>query len=197
MAMLLCVGCSKKNDSVGANAKISDSANTNKDFASNHQTTQLLSELRVWHPTEDMVTLSKYMGDKNLVLIVSRGFAGAVCPKCIAQVQSITQAYSQFAERNAQVVVLFPVQTQDDRSRWENLRDSALEIREGNQSIPFPILVDVEMNVVKRLGIEDELAKPSIFIVDQMGEIQYAYVGSDPADRPDVEAILKRLDAIK
>jgi alkyl hydroperoxide reductase subunit AhpC len=197
LMVMTVVGCSKKDSEVDGKSKNSGSAIAPKDFASNHQSTQPLGELRVWHPTEEMVTLSKYIGEKNLVLVVSRGFSGALCPMCIAQVQSLTNSYSQFTDRDAQVVVLFPVQDQDSRSRWENLRDSALDPDKGLKEIPFPILVDVEQDVVKRLGIEDELAKPSIFIVDKKGEVQYAYVGSDPADRPNVEVVLQRLDAIK
>lgn len=197
VVMTTVVGCSKSDPVVDGKSEDSGSGIAQKDFASNHQSTQPLGEMRVWHPAEDMVTLSKYIGKKNLVLVVTRGFAGAVCPKCSAQVQSLTQSYSKFTDRDAQVVVLFPVQDQESRSRWENLRDTVLDRVDGLKEIPFPILVDVEKDVVKRLGIEDKLAKPSIFIVDLKGEVQYAYVGSDPADRPSVEVVLQRLDSIK
>ena len=50
------------------------------------------------------------------------------------------------------------------------------------------------MSACDRLGIRDDLAKPSTYILDTRGNVVYAYVGETSTDRPSVKAVLTQLD---
>ena len=69
----------------------------------------------------------------------------------------------------------------------------------------YQILSDSEKKVIKSYGVlnakeRDGIAHPSVFIVDKEGLIRYMYVGKDPGDRPEDQAIIdeiKKLSATK
>jgi hypothetical protein len=65
--------------------------------------------------------------------------------------------------------------------------------------IPFPLLSDARGELAKKYGLwnEEGVASPSIVVIDQSGEIQYLYAGSDFADRPGDEEIYAALDGLK
>lgn len=66
--------------------------------------------------------------------------------------------------------------------------------------LPFPLLSDArgELSKLCDLWNEDEgVAIPAIIIVDRSGEIQYAYSGSDFADRPGDEEVFEALDSLE
>jgi hypothetical protein len=58
------------------------------------------------------------------------------------------------------------------------------------------VLLDRECSACDRLGIRDDLAKPSTYILDTRGNLVYAYVGETSTDRPSVKAVLAQLDKI-
>lgn len=143
------------------------------------------------------VSLKDYQGKKNVVLVVTRGFAGSVCLYCSTQTSRLLTNYSQFAKRDAEVVVVFPVETPDDSKRH---RDFVVSVKNTLdtpvEKIPFPIVLDVELKVVDQLGIRKDLSKPATYILDKQGQTRFAYVGESLADRPSVKALLEQLDAL-
>lgn len=61
----------------------------------------------------------------------------------------------------------------------------------------FPILVDSEAGVIRRLDLIDRnevrrvpIAMPSVFLVDDSGAVRYHYVGAAREDRPRTELLL-------
>ena len=56
------------------------------------------------------------------------------------------------------------------------------------------MLLDKECQACDRLGIRDDLAKPSTYVLDTHGNLVYAYVGETSTDRPSVKAILAQVD---
>ena len=54
--------------------------------------------------------------------------------------------------------------------------------------LPFPLLSDVEGDVIKTYGVWNEndggVARPSIFAIRKDGSVAWNYVGRDYADRP-------------
>jgi len=58
----------------------------------------------------------------------------------------------------------------------------------------FQVLLDEECRACDRLGIRDDLAKPSTYILDTQGNVVFAYVGETSTDRPSIKAILTQLD---
>ena len=69
----------------------------------------------------------------------------------------------------------------------------------------YQILSDSNRKVIQSYGVlnakeHDGIAHPSVFIVDKEGRIRYMYVGKDPGDRPEDQAIIdeiKKLSATK
>lgn len=143
------------------------------------------------------VPLSSYFGQRNTVLVISRGYVvgygGGICPYCNAQVQQLASKYSELENLNAQVIVVFPVSDSSDSKHSQELESSALAGLEGMSKLPFPILVDLKLVAVDQLGIRDQLAKPSTYIIDTEGKVRYSYIGRDRADRPTIPVLIKQL----
>ena len=66
--------------------------------------------------------------------------------------------------------------------------------------VTFPILYDPEAEVVRRYGVYDllgdELAAPSVFVIDKEGSIRWRYIGRSIIDRPSMTHIVERLKAV-
>lgn len=134
---------------------------------------------------------------KNLILIVTRGNTEPICPYCSTQVASYIQNYAAIADRQAQVLVLYPVEKLADGPRKELFLQKSREVlNDPNRPIPFPVLLDVELKAVDALGIRRNLSKPATYLLDRSGRVQFAYVGNSLADRPSVGAMLLELDKI-
>lgn len=145
----------------------------------------------------EQYSLKDFRDKKHIVLVVTRGFAGSVCLYCSTQTARMLTSYKKFQERNAEVVVVFPIQSTDDTQRH---RDFAVAVKNKldtpPEKIPFPVVLDVELKAVDRLGIRKDLSKPATYIIDKQGQVRFAYVGEALADRPSVKAMLEQLDAI-
>jgi peroxiredoxin len=138
------------------------------------------------------VTLADYHKKSNLVLVVMRGYPNEVCQYCAAQTSRLIRQHSEFARRDAEVLMVFPGPT-------ENLLKfiAAGEARAGGDAMPFRLVLDPEFNAVDKLGIRGSLAKPSTYILDKSGRVRFAYVGAYTSDRPSLKCLLEQLDAIQ
>ena len=100
-------------------------------------------------------------------------------------------------ELDTEVCVLYP----GNEDRLEAFRDEY--VRNWNrQGIPDQLMLsyDPGYQLVKRLDIgppDNDMAKPTTLIVDKEGVVQYAYVGTDEADRPTATLLLDKLKAIR
>lgn len=145
----------------------------------------------------DEASLKDYLGKKHVVLIVTRGFNGSICLYCSTQTSRMLTNYAKFTQRDAEVIVVFPVLSADDKQRH---RDFAVSVKNKLdtpiEKIPFPIVLDVELKAVDHLGIRKDLSKPATYILDKQGQTRFAYVGDSLADRPSVKALLDQLDAL-
>ncbi len=143
------------------------------------------------------VDLKKYReggpNPKNLVLVMVRGIpqspGGVPCPYCVAQANSMAANYADFQKRDAEVLVVFPGPTE----KVQDFIDQSAKKPE----LPFPLLLDKDMQVCDRLGIRGDLAKPSTYILDKKGNVTYAYVGETNMDRPSLKAVLAQLDKLQ
>ncbi len=145
----------------------------------------------------NQTSLQEYRGKKNVVLVVTRGYAGSVCLYCATQTSRLLTSYSQFSRRDTEVVVVFPIETTDDSRRH---RDFVVSVKNKLdtpvEKIPFPIVLDVELKVVDQLGIRKDLSKPATYILDKEGQTRFAYVGESLADRPSVKALIEQLELL-
>jgi peroxiredoxin len=139
------------------------------------------------------VDLTRFRG-KKVVLVVLRGVprseAEAFCPTCIAQAGSLMVNHQEFAKRSAEVLVVFPGPTE----RLKEFLQTTKKRTPGEPDWIFRILLDQDCSACAQLGIRDDLAKPSTYILDTQGNVVYAYVGETSTDRPSVKAMLTQLD---
>ena len=138
--------------------------------------------------------LAQYRGKKKVVLIVLRGMQkserGAFCPSCLAQTSSLMVKRAEFTRRGAELLVVFP----GPADRLGEFLAKASKQTPGEPPRAFQMLIDTECRACARLGIRDDLAKPSTYILDTHGNLVYAYVGETSTDRPSVKAILAQID---
>jgi peroxiredoxin len=173
-----------------------DPARTNAttETASNTEPIKDFGKLQLTDAKGDSKSVTEWAGGKHLVMIVSRGYFGTLCPYCSAQAHDLAMGYDEIKAEGATLVLVFPVENKVDGVKWEEfqsdaLKDTGLE-KEG---FPFPVVVDEGLAVVDRLGIRGQLAKPATYILDSAGNLRFSYVGRDPGDRPRFGTILEQL----
>jgi peroxiredoxin len=138
------------------------------------------------------VDLKQYRGKKNVVLIMTRGYAGMVCPYCTAQTSRLIANIDEFNRRDAQVLAVWPGATAHVQDFVQAVQSQLTQ----KKPIPFPLWLDENFKAVDALGIRGELARPSTYILDKSGKVRFAYVGSNLTDRPSVKSMIEQLDAI-
>lgn len=185
--MAVCIGvfagCNPEVDDTGTSVPIANSVPI-KDFGT----------LQLTDANGDSKSVSEWAGGKHLVLIVSRGYIGTICPFCSTQAHDLAMDYDKIQAEGANLVLVFPVENEADGVKWEDLQADALkESSLEKDGFPFPVVIDQGLAVVDRLKIRGQLAKPSTFILDSGGNLRFSYVGSDPGDRPSFGTILEQL----
>lgn len=204
LAVSLLAGCGKESAPPAGNTQFTGSyfedyrkIQFKDDVQSNVAADGSIGDLTFTDINGNEASLKDYLGKKHVVLIVTRGFNGAICLYCATQTSRLLTNYAKFSERDAEVIVVFPVVTPDDSIRH---RDFAVSVKNKLdtpvEKIPFPIVLDVELKAVNQLGIRKDLSKPATYILDKEGRTRFAYVGDSLADRPSVKALLDQLDAL-
>ena len=154
------------------------------------------SDLRFSDRDGNEVKLADIMTQDYMVLVVTRGWYGGVCYYCASQTSRWARRFDELSAYKAQLVVIFPTETDKDALTVDEL---SRRIKGGdipNKEVPFPILLDVNLIGVDQLGIRAELAKPSTYIVDRNGRVRFAYVGESIADRPTIDSVLAQLEKL-
>jgi peroxiredoxin len=143
------------------------------------------------------VDLASFRDRAAVVLVVVKGLprypGGKFCPGCLAQVNSLAANNAEFKKRGAEVLVVFPG-PKDTLPQF--LADSKVAAAGEGPKVPFPLLLDTDLNAVRALGITGDLAKPSTYILDKKGNVVFAFVGETTTDRPSVQAVLGQLDKL-
>ena len=88
--------------------------------------------------------------------------------------------------------------------RFRQLFPADYSLAKGELLAPFPILVDGERTLSKKLdlfrtewtGSKVDQNIPSVYIVDAAGVLQFKYLGQNTVDRPGYDYILKVLEVI-
>jgi peroxiredoxin len=144
-------------------------------------------------PTLDgnAVQLSKLTSQGPVVLVVLRGFPGYQCPACNAQTGQLLASAAKFAERKAQVVLVYP-------GSPPNLAQRAKEFATG-KTWPehFHLVVDQTYALTNLYGLRwdapNETAYPSTYVVNEEGKIIFAKTSKSHGGRASTEEILKAL----
>jgi peroxiredoxin len=143
------------------------------------------------------VDLTKYRGKSNVVLVVVRGLpqqpGGVFCPHCLAQTRGLMANEAEFQKRDAVVLVVFPGPADRVGEFIEQAKSQSTTPLPGG----LPVLLDKDLAVVQKLGIQGDLARPSTYILDKQGAVVYGYVGETTVDRPSTKALLAQLDKLQ
>ena len=151
------------------------------------------------------VDLKQFRGQRNVVLVITRGntsgtgppsaYYRTICLYCATQTSRLIANYQAIRDRDAEVVVVFPIRQLADRDSVDQFHEALR--RDGTPGEPpFPLVLDVELHAVDQLGIRADLSKPATYILDKGGQVRFAYVGATIADRPSVQSMLDQLAAI-
>jgi peroxiredoxin len=97
----------------------------------------------------------------------------------------LQESYSHFQQLNAEILAI-SVEAPDLGQRVSDLL-----------GLEYPVLSDTARQAVNLYGVYnllgDELATPSVFVIDLEGVIRWEYIGQDSRDRPSNEMILEQL----
>ncbi len=161
------------------------------DVATNTNLPTNIDQLEFVDTAGNLITLNDFKGKKNIVLVFTRGFSGKLCPFCNTQTSRLIANYEEISKRDAEVLLVYP----GNREKIGQFIEAA-KVSEKSQvnRVPFPILLDEDLEAVQFFDISDSLALPSTYVIDMDGKLRFAYVGSNPSDRPSLKAILEQLD---
>ena len=127
--------------------------------------------------------LSDFRGEKNVVLVLNRGFIWPYCRKHMAQLRL---DYNKFLERNAEVIVIGPDSAEDFKQYWQE------------HDLPFIGLPDPRHKVLKLYGQEIKILKfgrmPAQVLIDEDGIVREIHYGRSMSDIPTNEELLSLLD---
>lgn len=183
---------SEKSDGEKALKKFDGTTKTG-DFDANRQDIigSPLERRRFLGPSGQIINLDDWKGNKNVLLIFHRGFAGQVCVVCSVYTVSLVKGAQQFADADTQVFLVYPGDSRSIPAFLEAVKnvDNGIEI-------PYPLLLDVDLSAVKNLKIEGALAKPTAILLDKQGIVRYAYTGNRIDDRPSVPSLLAHIDEL-
>ncbi|MGI9472971.1 MAG: peroxiredoxin family protein [Rubripirellula sp.] len=164
----------------------------NDDVESNREDDGSLANLQFVDTQGNTVRLDDYKNKQNVLLVFTRGFSGMICPYCTTQTSRLISNYDEFQARDAEVLLVYPGSTE----QLPSFKEASMKTTAAGE-FPFPVLLDENLAAVKQLGIASRLAYPSTFIIDKEGSVRLSYVGSNPADRPSIKAILSQLDKLQ
>ena len=164
------------------------------DVTANDSLDKDLTALTFTNKEGQQVALKDFLGQKHVILVITRGYAGSICPYCATQTSRLIANYSKLQAQNAEVLVVYPLEKPADTPRLDDFVARAVSsLPAAEHKVPFPLLLDVELKAVDELGIRRDLSKPATYIFDKEGQLRFAYVGTSLADRPSIKALLDQL----
>jgi antitoxin component YwqK of YwqJK toxin-antitoxin module/peroxiredoxin len=136
--------------------------------------------------------LRQFQGKRKVMIVVLRGFLGEVCCYCIAQTKALAQSRERLEQLGIEVLVIYPGARENEASFEKAYK---MTFNEGGP--PYRVFYDPDLDLVKSLGIDGDLASPSTLIVDQAGKIQFFYKGEHRADRPAAKRLLQKIEEMQ
>ena len=131
----------------------------------------------------DLADLTATM--RRTLVVVLRGFSGQVGLHCAAQSAAIAQHIARFAAAETAAVLVYPGPT-------DSLPHLIAAVRSLGTKLPprLRIMSDPDLLLVRRMTIEDQLAKPTALLLDRSGWVRWVHIGAALDDRPTVDQIL-------
>jgi thioredoxin-dependent peroxiredoxin len=127
------------------------------------------------------VELKSLVQEQPVVLVVLRGWPGYQCPLCTRQVQEFVAKATEFKQRGAKVVMIYP-------GPAEQLQEHAREFLKDKQwPADFVFLVDPDYLFTNAYGLrwdaKKETAYPSTFVLERGGKVRFAHVSKSHGNR--------------
>jgi peroxiredoxin len=145
------------------------------------------------------VTLSELRGDRVAVLLFLRGFKGDfACYYCGTQLRAYKDAWPKLQAAGATVVAILPG-AKDVRGFLEKVGTSDDAHPDPGFTLPFPVVLDPDYSACRRYGVCFDpgadaftfpVSEPATVVVGKDGRVAFSYHGTEPPDRPEVDAIL-------
>lgn len=122
-------------------------------------------------------------------LIIMRGFSSSICLYCSSQTAAVLKMHRDFTAAGIDIMILYPGAADSVPAFLKSARGLAKDGETG-ETFPVPVLLDVNLQLVRGLKIEDQLARPTTLIVGPDGLVTWAYVGRSMSDRPSLPEVL-------
>ena len=128
------------------------------------------------------VQLSELLGNKVLMIF----YRGHWCPFCVGHLQDIQSLLPELEKRGYQVLAISP----EDATDMQKIAD--------RMDRPYRFLSDINLNVTDLYGIrrDEELPHPAMIVLDDLGILEWFYVGENYKQRPSAQQLRKVLDRI-
>ncbi|MCE9557282.1 MAG: redoxin domain-containing protein [Planctomycetes bacterium] len=187
---ILLAGCEQPRSRYG-NAEVHPEQIKFKDtVATNAKVPDKVGELTFVDTAGKKIRIGDFQGNKNVLLVITRGFTQPLCPFCRAQTSRLVSNYPKFQDSSTEVLLVYPGQ----KGQLEQFLTSVDTVDKGQiDKVPFRILLDDGLEAVQFFGIQANRAYPSTYLFDKQGQIRFAYVGSNDADRPSIQAMLEQI----
>lgn len=126
---------------------------------------------------------------RTTALIIMRGFSNSICLYCSSQTAAVLKMHREFTAAGIDVMILYPGAADSVPAFLKSAHGLAKD-GEVAATFPVPVLLDVNLQLVRGLQIEDQLARPTTLIVNPDGKVTWAYVGRSMSDRPSLPQVL-------
>jgi thioredoxin-dependent peroxiredoxin len=154
-------------------------------------------------PTGKAVRMSEEQHGHNLVLVVLRGFPGYQCPYCVKQVHDFVAHASDFAAKNARVLLVYPGPSASRAilGKKAELDQHAKDFLAKQAELPpnIVLVTDPDYTVTNLYGLRwdaaHETAYPSTFILDKKGMVVFEKISHSHGDRLSAQDALDHLSA--
>ncbi|MBN4073948.1 redoxin domain-containing protein [bacterium AH-315-E10] len=150
-----------------------------------------LPQTRFIGNTGSVIDLNSYMGKKNILLVFMRGFDGIICPYCTKQTSELINNLTAIEETGTKPFIVFPG-PENKIPEFIHAVNSRIN-NDAESELPINLLLDVNLDAVRAMGIEHKLSKPTTLILDHKGTLVFSYIGAELTDRPSIDIILDEL----
>ena len=152
---------------------------------------KMLPQTRLLSANGDVIDLADSQGKEKVVVVVLRGFSGQVCLYCSTQTAALIDSLPRFVAKGARVVLVYP-------GTAEAVPQFIQAVRTLGREVPpdITVAIDPDLNMVRGLGIEDAMAKPTSIILNKQGAVAWIYVGANMTDRPAVDTLLTEVSRL-
>lgn len=131
------------------------------------------------------ISLSDFLGQKNVLIVFNRGFMWPYCRRHMAQLR---QDYQEFLRRDTEIIVVGPEDADAFQQYW------------NTENLQFVGLPDPKHKVLKLYGQEVKLFKfgrmPAQMLIDKSGVLRFVHYGHSMSDIPDNEEILSLVNSL-